>query len=664
YFRQALTIIGGVKPPFDISFVSPVSKTSKDSTQILFRIGTAYGGLASKGTIEYNLYRNERFLKNGNVKIDAFGEAPLLTTANDLTDRYEVTGRVYRGKDTMMFKSQVLTSTGYNTISFYPEGGHLVDGAPAKVSFEIRSPSGSGISTNGFLLKNDEIINAFESDIFGLGRFLFQPEAGAKYSIVAADSALKLVQHFPSIEKSGYAMLVQQPAGSDSVILTISTPADSADCAIVIHNKSDVFAELTIRVPKGKGKLTIPSNGWPAGVATISVFSMDSKLKLQSMIRVGRASGPLVTMAVDSAFYLPGSRVVIKVNLKDANGKPVKGIFSLGSVLKKTSDARKSDINSFVFGERHFLQQQSIPEAGYLSEFQTADNILPALKPHPVPAYRIDTSIMDGVVTFNGKTIRKPLEVLAAGEVATITKTDEEGYFRFDQPMLYGKYLSKLLVSVVGKSSDLYKVHLIDKAKALNDSIAAEFRSGHFYRKDELTASEKEQIRQLQGQLLEKVVVKASKNQRAYDGAFHSQSCNDWVCMNQIFNCGNHGPRSIGATPAIEGQYYMINGRYQQYHCAAKKETHIGSMNAIWFDQPFAIVKPGDTAAPELFKRTTLIWAPAIQTDENGNAEISFYTNEVKGNFVAEVQGISNEGVFSKRVEFVVSDDRKRKKGS
>ncbi|MET0300762.1 MAG: hypothetical protein ABW036_13410, partial [Flavitalea sp.] len=99
YFRQALTIIGGVKPPFDISFVSPVSKTSKDSAQIIFRIGTAYGGLASKGTIEYNLYRNDRFLKNGNVKIDAFGEAPLLTTAKDITDRYEVTGRVYRDKD-------------------------------------------------------------------------------------------------------------------------------------------------------------------------------------------------------------------------------------------------------------------------------------------------------------------------------------------------------------------------------------------------------------------------------------------------------------------------------------------------------------------------------------------------------------------------------------
>ncbi|RYG00881.1 MAG: hypothetical protein EOO02_13970 [Chitinophagaceae bacterium] len=430
----------------------------------------------------------------------------------------------------------------------------------------------------------------------------------------------------------------------------------------MIHNRSEVFGELTIRVPNGKGKLTISAAGWPHGLATISVFSAKGLLKIQTLINLGSVSYPKVSIKTDSLVYLTGSRVIVKVNLRRADGGPLRGIFSLASVMKKTADARKSDIRDYINVDRHIYQQRILPEPGFLDRVWRSESLLPAISSPRANHYQIDTSSIDGVVTRYGKRIRKPVEVMIAGETVTFTKTDAQGNFRFPPEAYYGRFRSKLLVSVVGVSGGTYSVTVFDKAKILNDSIANHFYSGHLYRKDEMTAQEKEQLRQLQGQLLEQVVVKANRGRTIYTGTFDSRSCDDYVCMNNIFNCANHPRGSAGTMPAIDGETYIIGGIYKQYHCLAQQQKGIGLINATWYNQPFAAIVPGDSVSPELYKRTTLFWAPEVQTDENGNAEVSFYTNDVKGNFIAEVQGVTAEGVFSKRVEFVVAEDKKNRK--
>lgn len=42
--------------------------------------------------------------------------------------------------------------------------------------------------------------------------------------------------------------------------------------------------------------------------------------------------------------------------------------------------------------------------------------------------------------------------------------------------------------------------------------------------------------------------------------------------------------------------------------------------------------------------RQVLYWSPAIITDANGNAHIEFYTSDVKGTFIVQVQGITSNG--------------------
>ncbi|MBW7953002.1 MAG: hypothetical protein H3C56_10750, partial [Chitinophagaceae bacterium] len=42
--------------------------------------------------------------------------------------------------------------------------------------------------------------------------------------------------------------------------------------------------------------------------------------------------------------------------------------------------------------------------------------------------------------------------------------------------------------------------------------------------------------------------------------------------------------------------------------------------------------------------RTLLYWSGNVQTNSNSSTNINFYTSDVKGNFVAFIQGLTNTG--------------------
>lgn len=56
--------------------------------------------------------------------------------------------------------------------------------------------------------------------------------------------------------------------------------------------------------------------------------------------------------------------------------------------------------------------------------------------------------------------------------------------------------------------------------------------------------------------------------------------------------------------------------------------------------------------------RTLLHWAPEIVTNEKGEAELSFYTSDLKGKYIIEVQGLSQEGnAAAETISFDVTEE-------
>ena len=67
-------------------------------------------------------------------------------------------------------------------ISFFPEGGSLVDGVPSVVAFKVTDAYGRGCDVTGEIFTSDgEFVTAFRSSHKGMGTFLLTPVSGTRY---------------------------------------------------------------------------------------------------------------------------------------------------------------------------------------------------------------------------------------------------------------------------------------------------------------------------------------------------------------------------------------------------------------------------------------------------------------------------------------------------
>jgi hypothetical protein len=62
-----------------------------------------------------------------------------------------------------------------------------------------------------------------------------------------------------------------------------------------------------------------------------------------------------------------------------------------------------------------------------------------------------------------------------------------------------------------------------------------------------------------------------------------------------------------------------------------------------------AIIQDAESTKPDL--RSTIYWKPNLITDENGQAQIRFYTADLAGTYTLILEGISSEGEILRHVQ-------------
>jgi hypothetical protein len=85
-----------------------------------------------------------------------------------------------------------------------------------------------------------------------------------------------------------------------------------------------------------------------------------------------------------------------------------------------------------------------------------------------------------------------------------------------------------------------------------------------------------------------------------------------------------------------------------------------GYYRAREFYAPRYETAAASTAQPDP-RFTTLYWAPMVQTDATGQAQLSFYTSDAVGRFSITGEGLSTRGLpLSGRAELVVQPSATR----
>ncbi len=106
-------------------------------------------------------------------------------------------------------------------VTFFPEGGELVQNIPSVVGFKAIDQRGLGMGIKG-VIKDDQgqVITRLSSEHLGMGKFHLHPQTGRKYLAEVQDEKGNTAQFsLPEAQHSGYVLRAQSTP--DSIILHI-----------------------------------------------------------------------------------------------------------------------------------------------------------------------------------------------------------------------------------------------------------------------------------------------------------------------------------------------------------------------------------------------------------------------------------------------------------
>jgi|GEM_PF-2088371 len=341
------------------------------------------------------------------------------------------------------------------------------------------------------------------------------------------------------------------------------------------------------------------------------------------------------------------TRIFARIRIRDSAGNPVPGIFSLSVVASKRLGPN---------------QPHSI---AYYDQFpETAPSTFSSLKPFAgkMPDY--------GYVLEDNDRVNKPVSLALIGSQLATFQTDAKGRFALPWAALVTSGSEVNCLSVAANSPDRYKIMVYSRADTFNAQLAAM----HYpvTTPNYEVASDPEDIFQVSYvKSLKAAVVKATiKSEFDYgSGYYNSTHCaDDYVCTHHhggpgwpdMLNCPymvENGPCDK-LKPKEGAMYYWVPPSVAHspahgvipiiYHCQVPAVPHFMKvLEPIQKEKPFPA--PYNAWGDLLGNghQSTVYWKHSVTTNSNGEAIVSFFTDELTGNFTCTLQGISSAGVIT-----------------
>ena len=264
-------------------------------------------------------------LKEGDYRIHAYTRFSFLN--DTLRPVYPKKIRViksiaYKGTNTPQEKDQPVAR-----LSFFPEGGYLIDGIPTKVAFKALDAKGMPAKVAGRLLENGKDITKLESVHDGMGFVFILPIKGASYKAVLSDG-----REFPFAEVVSSGLSVHLRKQTDEYLeFLLSQPKGAAAQAIKLEGKMrgglccTATGTLSERL-----KIRIPLKEFPMqGIAEFTLYNADGQPMAERLVYIHPERKLHIELNTDSARYFTRGKGKLNVKVTDEAGNPVQAHLGL-----------------------------------------------------------------------------------------------------------------------------------------------------------------------------------------------------------------------------------------------------------------------------------------------------------------------------------------------
>ena len=211
-------------------------------------------------------------------------------------------------------------------LSFYPEGGEMVEGLPGRVAFKAVDDEGRSVAVSGTVYDSDERpVATLETRHQGMGSFSLTPGDKPCRAEITHDG--KTYRYtLPEAKATGYTLGVDN-SDRDSLHIKIRRSRDiqggwvglTVSCRGIAH----AFEVADLRGQE-EAKLHLSKADFPAGVQQITLFTPEGEVLGERLAYHQRDDHQLhITVDGQKSSYRPYEKITLPLHVTDAAGSPV-----------------------------------------------------------------------------------------------------------------------------------------------------------------------------------------------------------------------------------------------------------------------------------------------------------------------------------------------------
>ncbi len=216
-------------------------------------------------------------------------------------------------------------------MQFFPEGGDLVNGLSSQLAFLAIDEWGRGVAVEGEITDDQgKEIRKISTPEEGRNSIIFQPTAGRTYTAEVRYGKHSKQFEIPMALTEGYVMSVRNKQGKNLGVRVLSSAAK-------VDTEVYLIGQVRGRVYyKSKGVLSnrllnfeIPRQLFPSGILHLSLMDASGKVYAERLCFLDQADQLQLKINSGKKSYGPREEIAVQLHVKDAEGNPVQGNFSV-----------------------------------------------------------------------------------------------------------------------------------------------------------------------------------------------------------------------------------------------------------------------------------------------------------------------------------------------
>ncbi|MDR2086048.1 MAG: TonB-dependent receptor plug domain-containing protein [Dysgonamonadaceae bacterium] len=237
-------------------------------------------------------------------------------------------------------------------LSFFPEGGNLLEGVACKITFKAINAAGWGETISGRIYDNNgqPVADAFQSLHRGVGHFMLTPEAGKTYYAEVENDNGKVKRFpLPAAQKGAYALSARWEGNNIRIAVNHSPDVAAGDSLFLIIHSRGIAGYAALWNPT-LPFLSLKKEDFPSGILSALLLDKNLNLLSERLLFCLNDDQAHLSLKTNREHCKPGEHVIVNLQLRDKNNRPLTGNFSVS-----VTDNAKTAVDTTANILTHFL---------------------------------------------------------------------------------------------------------------------------------------------------------------------------------------------------------------------------------------------------------------------------------------------------------------------